>query len=370
MSGPRAWRGMRGLPGPVMGPGGPGALLALLALVALLALGACAKKGPPSGGPPDVEAPRMVASVPDSGAAAVPRDAEIALTFSEGMDPRATAEAVAIAPRVDVRARRWSGRTVTLVLAETLRTDQTYTVFIGHGARDRHGNPLEGRATVVFSTADTLPPGVLDGQVHAKGFPASGTYVWCYDAATGRAPDSTARDFDAMALADRDGRFRVVGLPVPGQYRLWVFADLNGNRSLEPDSDLLTPVDTVFALAGDAPVARGFAVTVVNPRSPGKVRGTVLDSLGIERGELAVMAVAADDSLRQVVGTVDPESRYELAVPKGTWLVRAWRDLDRSHTWQRETEPASAPRRVEVQAAAEVLDIDLTLERAPAPGGR
>ena len=48
--------------------------------------------------------------------------------------------------------------------------------------------------------------------------------------------------------------------------------------------------------------------------------------------------------------------------------MRAWRDLDRNHAWQRETEPASAPRRVEVHPAAEVLDIDLVLE--PAPGGR
>jgi hypothetical protein len=126
-------------------------------------------------------------------------------------------------------------------------------------------------------------------------------------------------------------------------------------------------VDTVFTLAAATPAARGFAVTVVNPRSPGRVRGTVLDSLHIERGALAVMAVAADDSLRQVVGTVDPESRYELSLPRGVWFVRAWRDLDRSRTWQRETEPASAPRRVEVQPTAEILDADLALE--PAPGG-
>ncbi len=342
----------------------------LIGSVLLLApaLVSCAKKGPPTGGPPDLDPPRMVGSAPDSGASGVPRDAVLALTFSEGMDPRATAEAVSIAPRVDIRQRRWSGRTVTIALAETLRSDQTYTVFLGNGARDRHGNALQGRATVVFSTADTLPPGVLDGQVVARGFPAAGTYIWCYDAAVGREPDSTARDFDAVGLADRDGYFRVVGLPVPGRYRLWVFADLNGNRSLEPDSDILTPVDTVFTLEAAAPAARGFTVTVVNPRSPGKVRGLVLDSLHIERGVLAVMAVAADDSLRQVIGTVDPESRFELSLPKGAWFVRAWRDLDKSRSWQRETEPASAPRRVEVAPAAEFLNVDLALELAP--GGR
>ena len=341
----------------------------LIGLVLLLpALGSCAKKGPPTGGPPDLEAPRLVASVPDSGASAVPRDAVISLTFSEGMEPRVTAEAISIAPRVDIRQRRWSGRTVTIALAETLRADQTYTVFLGNGARDRHGNLLEGHGTVVFSTADTLPPGVLDGQVVARGFPAVGTYLWCYDAAAGIEPDSTARDFDAVGLADRDGRFRVVGLPVPGRYRLWVFADLNGNRSLEPESDILTAIDTVFTLEASAPAARGFSVTVVNPRSPGRARGAVIDSLHVPGGALAVMAVAADDSLRQVVGTVNAESRFELSLPKGVWFLRAWRDLDRSRSWQRQTEPASAPRRVEIQPAAEFLDIDLVLE--PAPGGR
>lgn len=332
-------------------------------LLLVLALAGCAKKGAPTGGPPDLEPPRLVASSPDSGAAKVARDAVLALTFSEGMDPRPTAEAVSIAPRVDIRQRRWSGRTLEIALAETLQARQTYTVFLGSGARDRHGNPLAGHATVVFSTADTLPPGVLDGEVVARGFAAGGTYLWCYDAAAGRQPDSTARDFDAVGLADRDGRFRVVGLPVPGRYRLWVFADLNGNRSFEPDADILTPVDTVFALAAGAPVASGFSVTVVNPRSPGKVRGAVLDSLHIERGTLAIMAVAAEDSTRRVFGTVDTESKFEISLAAGTWLLRAWRDLDRDRDWQRDSEPASAPQRVEVHPAADIVDLTLTLER-------
>lgn len=309
--------------------------------------------------------PLLIGSVPDSGAARVARDASLSLRFSERMDPRPTADAVSIAPRVDIRERKWSGHTLTIAFAETLKAAHTYTVFLGGGARDDHGNPLQGRATVVFSTGDSLPPGGLDGQVVAKGFPVVGTYLWCYDAGAGRAPDSTARDFDAVGLADRDGRFRVVGLAVPGRYRLWVFADLNANRSFEPGTDILAPVDTVFALAGAAPVASGFVVTVVNPRAPGKVRGTVLDSLHIERGTLSVMAVAADDSTRRVMGTVDPEGKFELALAAGTWWVRAWRDLDRNHDWHRDNEPASEARKVEVQAAGEILDVHLVLVAAP-----
>lgn len=340
------------------------ALVGRLALLAgLVAAFGCARKGPPTGGPPDLEPPRLVASVPDSGAAGVPRDQVVTLTFSEGMDPRATADAVSIAPRVDIRERRWKGRTLSIAMAETLGTDRTYTVFLGAGARDHHGNALDGRSTLVFTTADTLSPGVIEGQVGAKGFAAAGTYLWCYDADEGRVPDSTARDFDAVGLADRDGNFRVVGLAAPGRYRLWVFADLNGNRSFEPASDILAPVDTVFALGKDTPVAGGFAVTVVNPRAPGMVRGAVLDSLLIDRGAIAVMAVASDDSTRRVLGTVDAEQRYELSLPAGTWWVRAWRDLDRNRGWQRDSEPASEAKSVEVRPAAEILDVDLVLVR-------
>jgi hypothetical protein len=340
----------------------------LALLVTLIVAAGCAKKGPPTGGPPDLEPPALVGTLPDSGAAHVARDAELALTFSEGMERRATAEAVSIAPRVEIGERRWKGRTLHVAFAESLRVDQTYTVFLGAGARDLHGNTLQGRATVVFSTGDTMPPGVIEGQVVARGFAASGTYLWCYDADTGKAPDSTARDFDAVGLADHDGFFRVIGLGAPGRYRLWVFADLNNNRSFEPNADILAPVDTVFALEATSPVASGFAVTVVNPRAPGKVRGTVLDSLQIERGVLAVMGVAADDSTHRVLGTVDNEAKFELSLPAGTWWVRAWRDLDRNREWQRDREPASEPRSVEVRPAAEIEGVALTLER-PRGGG-
>ena len=338
--------------------------LALVGVALLLA--SCAKKGPPTGGPPDIEPPRLIASSPDSGAARVPRDALISLTFSEGMDPRATGDAISVAPRVEIKQRRWSGRTITVVPAESLQAHHTYTVFLGSGARDRHGNPLAGRATIVFSTADTLPRGVLDGRINARGFPAVGTYVWCYDAATDRVPDSTARDFDAIGIADLEGRFRIVGLPVPGRYRLWVFADLNGNRSFEPQTDILAPVDTAFTLSSERPEAKGFVATVVNARAPGSVKGTVLDSLGVAGGALAVTAVAADDSLNRVPGTVDDQAAFELQLPAGTWLVRAWRDLDRNRNWQRGAEPASRLLRIEVKAADEIKDVTLVLERRPA----
>src|SRR5580765_5886064 len=209
------------------------------AVLSLGLIAGCARKAPPSGGPPDLEPPKLVSSSPDSGAAGVPRDARLVLTFSEGMEPRSTGESVELAPRAAFRQLRWSGRTLTLVLAEPLKADQTYILFVSGTARDRHGNNMRSGAVVPFTTAAKFPAGRISGRVDAVGFEAAGTSLWCYDASKGRAPDSTARDFDAIGIADEHGHFDVLGLGAPGSYRVWAFADLNANRSFEPDKDVL-----------------------------------------------------------------------------------------------------------------------------------
>jgi hypothetical protein len=156
------------------------------AVVLLVVLAGCARKGPPSGGPPDIVPPLVVSCEPDSGKARVSLDARLSVTFSEGMEPRSTGDAVSLAPRVDIRQRRWSGRELTLVLEESMRANQTYTLFVGPSARDRHGNSMTSGFTVVFSTADSFPAGVLEGTIEARGFEVAGTYLWCYR--DGRAP--------------------------------------------------------------------------------------------------------------------------------------------------------------------------------------
>jgi hypothetical protein len=333
-------------------------------LILAAALSGCAKREPPSGGPLDLEPPRVIASVPDSGAAGVRRNIRPSIEFSENMDPRSTTDAVSLAPRVEIRQRRWSGRTLTLVLAETLGVNRTYTLFLGNSARDEHGNRMASGRTVVFSTAPQFPPGVIEGEIQALGFPVAGTYLWCYDAAAGQGPDSTARDFHAVGLADEAGKFRVSGLDVPGRYRLWAFADLNANRSFEPASDVLAPVDTVFELTAANPRASGMTVRVVNPRAPGRVRGAVLDSLADSLGVLRVMVFTPPDSSRALQFDVDAEGEFDFKLPPGTYRLRAYRDLDRSHSWQAEREPASDLESIEVPPAADVLGVRLALRRA------
>jgi len=337
--------------------------LRLAAALGLFVMLGCAKREPPSGGPLDVEPPRVIGSVPDSGAASVARDARISITFSESMEPRASSDAVDIAPRVDIRQRRWSGHTLTVVLSDTLATNRTYTVFLGTGARDVHGNNLENGKTIVFSTSPQFPAGVIEGEIEARGFAAAGTYLWCYDASKGQTPDSTARDFNSIGLADRLGKFRVSGLDVPGRYRLWAFADLNHNRSFEPATDVLAPVDTVFDLTVAQPVMRGVVVHVVNPRAPGRVRGAVIDSLSDSLGVVRVMVYTPPDTSRALQYDADAENHFDIQLPAGTHRLRAYRDLDRSHSWQPAREPASDLETIVLPPAGDVLNVRLVLRR-------
>lgn len=291
------------------------------------------------------------------------RDARLSVTFSENMEPRSVGESIAIAPGVEMRQRRWSGRTLTVVLAESLRAAQVYTLFLGTGARDAHGNSMASGKAVVFTTGDSFPRGAIQGSIEARGFTAPGTYLWCYDAATGRVPDSTARDFDAVGLADRLGQFRVAGLIVPGRYRLWAFADLNGNRSYEPITDVLAAVDTVLELTPARPEARDLKISLVNPRAPGSVRGSVIDSLSDSLGVLRVLVYAASDSIHALEFNVDSDGHFDFKLVAGEYRMRAYRDLDRNHYWQADREPASEYTRVVVLPGSDAPELKLMLRR-------
>jgi len=304
---------------------------------------------------------------PDSGATGVSRTARLVVEFSEGMDPLSASTAVEVAPAIDIKQRHWSGRRLSLVPRDSLRGNQTYTLFVGTDAKDRHGNNLRAGRAVPFTTALTFPAGLIEGEVVATGFPAPGTYLWCYP--EGRQPDSTAKDFDAVGLADPGGEFRITGLKVPGRYKLWAFADLNHNHSFEPGRDLLAPADTTFELTATKPAVRGIKLAVVNPRAPGHVKGTVLDSLGDNRGLLRLIQIAQADTTHRILYDLDPSGAYDFQWDPGTYRVRAFRDFDRNKVWKRDEEPGSEETLVHVTPGATIELPPFVLVR-PRPGAK
>lgn len=347
------------------------ALLAA-ALAAALAAGGCARKLLPTGGPPDVLPPTLVATEPDSGATHVHTDAPIRLVFSEAMDRASVGANVVLGPRVRNVTARWeNGRTLALVPDPRLAAGRTYTLLIPPGARDLRGNALERAFVVHFTTADAFAPGQIEGLVVGQGVPADGAYVWAYREDLGHAPDSTAFDMDALGQARQGGRFALPGLEVPGTYRLFTFVDRNRNRSFEPFVDLLTRSDSLVALTVAAPAARGIRLKAVDPEAVAGVEGAVVDSLApgnqplrVEARAVPVDTAIAADRVPVVVMDV-VQGKFVGNLRAGRWRLVAFRDLNDDRT-RSPAEPVSPPVEVDLEPGGAAKPITLVLQPAPA----
>jgi hypothetical protein len=346
--------------------------LLLLALVALLVQG-CARKLPPTGGPRDALPPSLLATEPDSGAVRVPAGQVLRLLFSEPMDRASVGANLVLAPGVRTLSAKWeNGHTLVLTPEPPLVAGRTYTLLIPPGARDLRGNALDRAFAVHFTTADSFPPGTIEGVVEGRGLSPDGVYVWAYRDDLGRRPDSTAFDMDALAQARQGGKFRLPGLDVPGTYRLYAFVDRNRNRSFEPGVDLLDRSDSLLALTAAAPAARGVRLLATDPEAVAGVEGAVIDSLAPGSAPLRVearavpvdTAIAADRVPIAVMDVV--EGKFVGNLRAGRWRLTAFRDLNDDRT-RSPAEPVSAPVEIDLVPGGKAGPITLTLLAAP-PG--
>jgi len=350
----------------------PGSAPALVLVLALALAAGCARKLPPTGGPVDVLPPQLLATQPDSGAVKVKPGDPIRLVFSKAMDRVSVGANVVLAPGVrNVRAAWKDSHTLDLVPDPPLVAGRTYSLIIPPGARDVRGNALGRGRTVYFATADSFPAGLIEGAVEGRGVPGDGVYVWAYRADLNHVPDSTAFDMDALAQAGAGGAIRLPGLPVPGTYRLFTFADRNRNRSFEPGVDLLTRSDSLVALTPAAPAARGVRVTAVDPQAMVILTGTVVDSLtpGTAPLHVEVRAVPVDTAIavdRLPVSVLDVVAgKFQANLRAGRWRLLAFRDLN-SDGVRSPGEPTSPPIEVDVNAGVVPKPIRLVLPE-PAP---
>jgi uncharacterized protein (DUF2141 family) len=227
-----------------------------LVLLALALLGACAKVGRPQGGAVDKELPRILGHAPARDALRVPLDTALKIVFSEAMDHQRTEEAIFVSPAGPLRYR-WRGQTLHLELA--LRSERTYVITVGTGARDLRGNALEQSFSLAFATGAHLNQGTLVGHVYKDHEPARAAHVWAYDLAHfsgGLGDDSPAY----QTQSGTDGSYEFLRLAA-GSYRLLAFVDEDrdqrpgvGEWVALPAADM--EVDEVESRAGDLLLVR------------------------------------------------------------------------------------------------------------------
>jgi methionine-rich copper-binding protein CopC len=122
--------------------------------------------------PVDTTAPRMVSSSPTNDASGIAINSNIAITFSEAMDPSSLA--ISITPNVNLGSAslRSGNATVEFNPPTDFSGDTTYTVNVS--GKDVAGNALTGSSSFKFKTAittvpDTTAPGVPQNVVAEAG---------------------------------------------------------------------------------------------------------------------------------------------------------------------------------------------------------
>jgi hypothetical protein len=221
--------------------------------LALLGI-ACAQVGAPPGGPTITVPPKLVGTLPESGAVNVRANAPVSFTFDAVISEaggrgggRGTAgggsslsQFAIISPRDGEPKVGWHRQTLTVRGQRDWKPNTAYTVTLLPGISDLRGNARRVPATVVFSTGPTIPQDAITGIVFdwVAGTPIANPVV----EALAR-PDTT---IVYVARGDSSGRFTLAHM-LPGTYTVRAYNDLNTNRQL----DVREPWDSVHVVLKD-----------------------------------------------------------------------------------------------------------------------
>lgn len=191
-----------------------------------LLLAGCAHIEPPTGGPEDKEAPKLIASRPDTLARVPAFSDPVVLVFSERLSEEGVEDAVLVSPRTSTPTVEKRGDEIRVSLRRGWEAGRIYQVTVRPTLQDLFNNRLAAPVHLVFSTGPEIPDTRLAGTVtdRVTGRPDTGARVEAV----------LARDSLVYAAAtDSAGGFTFRRVP-EGEYRVRAYRDTNANRSPEP----------------------------------------------------------------------------------------------------------------------------------------
>ena len=316
--------------------------------VVVLSLSACASPGTPPGGPPDKEAPQLVAVTPDTNSLNV-RARSVIFRFDEVVNERSSPRAragggqsvgtaggsignngnsstlaslVAVSPGDGRERVIWRRDAIEVEPRNGFRANTTYRVTIVPGLGDLRGNVLDERIDVVFSTGAANSVSTIGGRIF--------DWVEAKNAPNARVEVFTATDtlLRWSTSADSTGRFVVRDL-APNTYHLRGWLDANSNRVIDPrepfDSATVT-LDTTLTTDLYA-----FEHDTIGPRieSLDPIDSTAL-RLTFDRGvdvawspDSSTLVLMRPDSSTVAVGVMIPAVRFDSLVAAARKAVAA-----------------------------------------------
>jgi len=303
-------------------------LLTFLLVGLCLLAATCAKRGMPSGGPPDETAPFVEALEPLSGSTEVSLDSDFRITFSEPMKKRTVEMGIVVSPPLRYRERYWDDRTYVLVPEDGLVPHTTYLVSVTNKAADSHGIKMTSTFVGGFSTGVTLDAGQLSGRVTWKQIKVDDAAVVVMDADTLAIATGFPRDKPVyLTLTGNGGLYEVPFVDTTRSY--WVLAYMDKNANAEYDEDEIVgcfPGKVDFLSGGEQ---SGVDILLCRETLTGAVKGSV-DSLTLSLyPQVGVRASSDADSALSYETICDKKGAFALTcVEPGSYSVGFYADSD------------------------------------------
>jgi hypothetical protein len=297
-------------------------LLAAAALV-IGGLGGCARSIFPPGGPIDVIAPRVIATVPSDSVVHVALQSAVEILFSEAMDRASVRDGFRIYPPAGRQSYDWSGRRLRVLWDRPLSESTTYTVLLSGAIHDARGVPMRDAVTLRFSTGDSIDRGRISGVLRAKTLRRAGVPILAFPDSLGPRPDTTAAGPSYATETDTGGVYSLGGLPANRGFTVHAFYDLNSNGSIDPEADLIVSYPTPIRLTTERMEADSINIVAVDPKAPAILSGTIVTPDSSARFRI-VAVETTDSTLFRRVERNGPGG-FTIRVPAGTYRLSATR---------------------------------------------
>lgn len=299
-------------------------IIAGLAL-ALCAL-ACARQGAPTGGPKDLEPPKLdsIASTPNFTTRFDKK--RIELHFDEWITLEDATNQVIISPPLAKRPKvTLKGKMVLVELpeAEVLRENTTYTINFGKSVKDLHEGNVATNLRFIFSTGDFIDSLSTGGRIvdAYTGEPVENITIMLYDIFT----DSVIRQERPyyFSRTDKSGQFTLENLKA-GRYKVAGIEDADQNLKWSGENERIAFMDSLLNVSDSL---RGPLLLRVFKEQQ---RFRLFDRNVSRYGLAKLIYTASPDSVQ--LRTEQAGLRFLTEKSLDTLLV--WYDLPDSTSWQ------------------------------------
>ncbi|MFA7228170.1 MAG: Ig-like domain-containing protein, partial [Melioribacteraceae bacterium] len=203
-------------------------------IIALFLFSKCANQLPPGGGDVDITPPQIIELYPADGTINY-KEKYFEITFSEYVDKNSVREAIFISPALQrPLTYDWSGRSLAVIIEDTLKENTTYTISIGTDVKDlNNGNKMAESFTFAFSTGSKIDKGKITGKVYS--LDPGGVMVFAYRN-SGFEFDPSIQRPDYISQAGKNGKFTLPGLG-EGSYSVLAVRDKLRDSKYQKNDD-------------------------------------------------------------------------------------------------------------------------------------